>query len=150
MAALLAAGCATTGADLMAGGAVSVVTLGQPTPFTDITVVQTEKELLISGVVQRRVLGTSSVYPGHVDVVVYDAKGAILAEASHEVRFKVFSVKNTTSGLAPLAGFKFGFPIQSLEGTQVRLAFHETTPFSWSTVFDCGNNQAVAQTSRNR
>lgn len=147
--ALFATGCASTGTNLLTSGGASVVTVDQPTPFTGMKVVHAGEELVISGDVNRRVLGTDSVNPGHVDVAVYDARGAVLAKASHMVRFRVFSAKNRSRGLAPQAGFRFGFPIPASEGTQVRLAFHETTPFSWSTVFDCGENRAAFQVSHN-
>ena len=147
--ALFATGCASTGTNLLNSGGASVVTVDQPTPLAGTQVVQAGDELVISGDVKRRVLGTASANPGHVDVVVYDARGAVLAKASHMVRFSVFTAKNQTRTLAPQAGFSFRFPVKASEGTQVRLAFHETTPFSWSNLFDCGDNRAAAQVSRN-
>lgn len=147
--ALFATGCAATGTNLLAGGGASVVTVDQPTPLTGTKVVQAGDELVISGNVNRRMLGVSSTNPGHVDVVVYDAGGTVLAKASRMVRFSVFTAKNQTRTLAPQAGFSFSFPVKASEGTQVRLAFHQTTPFSWSNVFDCGDNRAAAQVSRN-
>ncbi|MBI5522449.1 MAG: hypothetical protein HY910_07460 [Desulfarculus sp.] len=147
--ALLSTGCATTGADLRASGQAAISESGQPSPFTDTKVIQSNEELVITGAVKRKVLGTATANPGHVDVAVYDAKGAVIAKASNMVRFSVFTAKNQTRSLAPLAGFKFEFPVKAGDGLQVRLAFHEESPFTWSNVFDCGNNRALTQASRN-
>ena len=141
-------GCATNSTDNLAGGLVPLVTPEQRNSFTEISVLQAGEELVISGAVNRRVLGTAFANPGHVDVVVYDATGTILAQASHMVRFYAFTAKNQTQTLAPQARFSFRFPIRATRGTQVGLAFHKTTPFSWSTVFDCGDNRAADQVSR--
>ena len=141
-------GCATNSTDILAGGLVPVVVPEQRNPFTEIRVLQAGEGLLINGAVKHSVLGNATTNPGHVDVVLYDVGGAVLAKASHMVRFYAFTAKNQTRTLAPQAGFRFEFPIRAPEVTQVRLAFHETTPFTWSTVFDCGDNRAVGQAAR--
>lgn len=146
--ALFSVGCATTGSDLLASGQAGISTAGQPSPFTDTKVIQSNEGLLITGSVKRKVLGNATANPGHVDVVVCDAKGAVLAKASNMVRFSVFTAKNHVRTIAPLAGFNFEFPLRAPEGVQVRLAFHEENPLTWSNVFDCGDNQAIAQNSR--
>jgi hypothetical protein len=145
---LFSAGCATTGSDLLASGQAGISTAGQPSPFTDTKVIQSNEGLVITGAVKRKVLGNATANPGHVDVVVYDVKGAVLAKASNMVHFSVFAAKNRVGSMAPLAGFSFELPLRATEGAQVRLAFHKESPFTWSNVFDCGDNQAIAQNSR--
>ncbi|MBI5522454.1 MAG: hypothetical protein HY910_07485 [Desulfarculus sp.] len=138
--ALLSAGCATTGADLRASGQATVNEAGQPTPFTDTKVIQADEGLVITGAVKRKVLGNATANPGHIDVVVYDAKRAVLAKASKMVRFSVFTAKNQVRTMAPLASFRFEFPVRAAEGAHVRLSFHKESPFTWSNDFDCGDN----------
>ena len=140
--AIAVSGCATTGADLQAGGVASVVAVDRPNPFTEVKVIQQGDDLLVSGAVNRLVLGSATPNPGHVDVVVSDARGSILAKASHMVHYNVFTAKNQTRSLAPQAAFNFSFPLRAPQGTQVRLAFHEGRSLGLSQVFDCGDNKA--------
>jgi|GEM_PF-3615000 len=142
---LFATGCATTGSNpALTSKVSSAKTQGDEAIFYSVKAVQAENDLVISGSIKTATPFTTPP-TGHVDVAVLDSQGAVLAKASHLVRYRVLATKASQLLFSDIPRFRFSFPMTPTAGTQVRLALHRDTPFSLSTVFDCGENQAVTQ-----
>lgn len=146
--ALFATGCAATGTNLVAAGTVSSVkSQAADAVFYDVKALQVTNDLVVSGAIKTTTPFTTPP-TGHVDVAVLDAQGAVLAKASYLVRHWVLLTKASQLSSSRPPRFTFSFPMTPTTGTQVRLALHKDTPFSWSNLFDCGDNRAAAQVSR--
>jgi hypothetical protein len=146
---LFATGCATTGSNpALTSKVSSAKTQGDEAIFYSVKAVQAENNLVISGSIKTATPFTTPP-TGHVDVAVLDSQGAVLAKASHLARYRVLVTKASQLSSQRPPRFRFSFPLTPETGTQVKLALHKETPFSWSTVFDCGDNRALAQITRN-